>query len=57
MAGESHAIGRMESPMTIGVSKVYLINKKSKWEGATLAEEVVLVADMHVLNIQLDSTE
>ena len=30
MAGEPHAIGRMESPMTIGVSEVDLINKKSK---------------------------
>lgn len=57
MAGEPHAIGRMESPMTIGVSEVDLINKKSKWEGATLAKEVVLVADMHVLDVHLDSTE
>ena len=43
--------------MTVGVSKVDLIDQESHREGSGSAEVVILIADVDMLDVQLDSIE
>lgn len=57
MACKSHSIGRVEGPMTVCVAKIDLIDQESHREWAATAEEIILVPNMDMLDIQLDTVE
>ena len=47
----------MEGPMTLCVAKIDLVNEETHWERSAFTEVVILVANMNMLDIQLDSIE
>ena len=47
----------MKGPMTISVSKVYLVDEKAERKGTAPAKKVILVPNMNMLDINLDATE
>ena len=55
MASESHSIRRVEGPMTISVSKIYLVDQETKGERSTHAKVVIFIADMYSVYIQLNT--
>ena len=57
LACKAHAIWRMEVPMAISVAKIDFINEETHRKWSIHTEVVILVADMHMLHIQLDAIE
>ena len=55
MARKPHPIGRVERPVALGVSKVDLIDQESHGKRPTAAEVIILVPDVHMLDIHLDA--
>ena len=57
MASEPHAISCMECPVTVCISKVYLVNEEAHGKRSAPAEVIILIPDMDVLDVHLDSIE